>query len=158
MKIIMGSDLYGFALKESIKEYLRNNGYEVSDCGVDDREQETPYYRIASSAAKRITDGKFERGILVCGTGMGMSIIANKHRGIYASVCESVFAAEKSRSINNSNVLTLGSMVTTESVARGIVDVWLKTEFTQGWDSSIKDWLRNSLGDIDSLEEEKFNS
>ena len=158
MKIIMGSDLYGFALKESIKEYLRNNGYEVSDCGVDDREQETPYYRIAGSAAKQITDGKFERGILVCGTGMGMSIIANKHRGIYASVCESVFAAEKSRSINNSNVLTLGSMVTTESVAREIVDVWLKTEFTQGWDSSIKDWLRNSLGDIDSLEEEKFNS
>ncbi len=158
MKIITGSDFYGFPLKESVKEYLQNIGYEVTDCGVDSAENETPYYSIASSVAKRIINGEFERGILICGTGMGMSIIANKHPGIYASVCESTFAAEKSRSINNSNVLTLGAMVTTDSVAKEIVDVWLKTEFTEGWDVSIKNWLHNSLDDISAFEEKQFDS
>ena len=85
-----------------------------------------------------------------------MSIIANKHPGIYAAVCESTFAAEKSRSINNSNILTLGSMVTTEAVAKDIVDVWLKAEFTEGWDESIQEWLRNSMDDISSLEHKQF--
>lgn len=158
MRIIVGSDFYGFSLKESVKEYLQNSGYKVIDCGVDNTENVTPYYSIASSVAQRIINGEFERGILVCGTGMGMSIIANKHPGIYASVCENTFAAEKSRSINNSNVLTLGAMVTTDSVAKGIVDVWLKTEFTEGWDISIKNWLQNSVDEISSFEEKQFIS
>ena len=157
-KIVVGADSYGFPLKEAIKEYLHNNDYKIIDCGVDSTENVTPYYTIASDVAKRIVNGEFERGILVCGTGMGMSIIANKHPGIYASVCESTFAAEKSRSINNSNVLTLGAMVTTVSVATDIVDVWLNTEFTKGWEISIQEWLQNSMNDISSFEDKQFGS
>ncbi len=87
---------------------------------------------------------------------MGTSIVANKHSGVYAAVCESTFAAEKSRSINNSNILTLGSMVTTDEVAEDIVDVWLKTEFTEGREASIQELLRNSMDDIASFEYKQF--
>lgn len=156
MKIAIGTDSYGLPLKDSIKEYLINNDYEIEDYGVKDTSDPTPYYETANKIAQCISNGKFERAILICGTGMGMSIIANKHSGIYAAVCESTFAAEKSRSINNSNILTLGSMITTEVVARDIVDVWLKTKFTEGWDSSMQDWLKSSMDDITSLERKQF--
>lgn len=156
MKIALGTDSYGLPLKNSIKEYLINNNYEIEDYGVNDTLDLTPYYKTANEVAQRISNGEFERAILICGTGMGMSIIANKHSGIYAAVCESTFAAEKSRSINNSNILTLGSMITTEIVANKIVDVWLKTEFTEGWDPSMKDWLKSSMDDITSLERKQF--
>ncbi len=156
MKIAIGADLYGLPLKDSIKEYLISNDYEIKDYGVNDSSNNTPYYKIADDVAQCIRSGEFERAILICGTGMGMSIIANKHSGIYAAVCECTFAAEKSRSINNSNILTLGSMVTTEAVAKDIVAVWLKTEFMQGWDPSIRDWLKNSMDDISSFEHKQF--
>jgi len=156
MKIAIATDSYGLLLKDSIKEYLINNEYEIEDYGVNDTSDLTPYYKTADEVAQRLSNGEFERAILVCGTGMGMSIIANKHSGIYAAVCESTFAAEKSRSINNSNILTLGSMITTEAVAKDIVDVWLKTEFTEGWDPSIKDWLKSSMDGISSLEDKQF--
>ncbi len=156
MKIAIGADSYGLPLKDPIKEYLISNDYEIKDYGVNDSSDLTPYYKIADDVAQRVRNGKFERAILICGTGMGMSIIANKHSRIYAAVCESTFAAEKSRSINNSNILTLGSMLTTDAVAKDIVDVWLKTEFTEGWDPSIQDWLKNSMDDISSFENKQF--
>ena len=156
--IAVGADSYGFPLKEAVKEYLHSQGYKVTDFGVNDAANTTPYYAVADQVARRIMEGEFDRGILVCGTGMGMSIIANKHQGIYAAVCESVFAAEKSRSINNSNILTLGAMVTTDVIAKTIVDVWLKTEFSEGWEPSIKDWLKNSLHDISSFERRQFSN
>ncbi len=156
MKIAIGADSYGLPLKESVKEYLINNDYEVIDYGVKEASDLTPYYNTADKVAKSICNGENEKAILVCGTGMGMSIIANKHPGIYAAVCESTFAAEKSRSINNSNILTLGSLVTTEAVAKDIVYIWLKTEFTEGWDESIQEWLKNSMCDISSIEHNQF--
>jgi len=116
------------------------------------------YYNTADEVAQRISNGEFERAILVCGTGMGMSIIANKHPGIYAAVCESTFAAAKSRSINNSNILTLGAMVTTDAVAKDIIEVWLKTELTEGWEASLQEWLKNSMEDISSFEHKQFQN
>lgn len=97
-----------------------NNDYETEDYGVNDTSDLAPYYKTANEIAQRISNEEFERAILICG--MGMSIIANKHSGVYAAVCESTFAAEKSRSINNSNILTLGSMITTEAIAKDIVE------------------------------------
>jgi ribose 5-phosphate isomerase B len=158
MKIAIGADGYGFPLKETVKEYLISKGYEVKDYGVNNSSDPVPYYDTADKVAKTVSDGEFERAILVCGTGMGMSIIANKHPGIYAAVCESTFAAEKSRSINNANILTLGSMVTTDAVAKDIVEIWLNTEFTEGWDESIQQWLKNSMDDISSLEHKQFKN
>ncbi len=158
MKIALGADSDGFNLKEAVKKHLQDKGLEVEDVGVSDSTSETPYYQVASQVAKRVGSQQADRGILVCGTGMGMAIIANKHPGVYAAVCENTNAAEKSRSINNSNVLTLGELVTTSSVARDIVDTWLTTEFTQGWDARIQQWLQNSMKDIAQLEEQEFKS
>ena len=156
MKIAMGADLYGYPLKESAKAYLKSKDYEITDYGVHETSDPAAYYTIADKVAESLCKGEHDKAVLVCGTGMGMAIIANKHPGIYAAVCESTFAAEKARSINNSNILTLGSMVTTEAVARDIVDIWLTTRFTEGWDESIQAWLQNSMEDIASFERHQF--
>ena len=156
MKIVIGADKLGFHLKEAVKSYLMQRGMEVEDYGVENPEGETPYYDLASTVAEKISRGEFQRGILVCGTGMGMAIIANKHPGVYAAVCENAFAAEKARSINDANVLTLGGLITSAEAAKEIVDTWLKTEFTEGWEKSIVDWLYHSKKDISRIEEERF--
>jgi len=156
MRIAIGADSYGLPLKETVKEYLVNKDFEITDLGVAQSDDDTPYYRIADDIAKRVNNKEFNRAILVCGTGMGMAIIANKHPGIFAAVCETPFASEKSRSINNSNILTLGALITTSTVANEIVDAWLNTEFTERWDTSVQEWLRKSMDDISSLERDQF--
>lgn len=156
MKIALGADSYGFDLKQEVKKYLLDKGLEIEDIGVSDRNSETPYYQTASFVAQQVANHQVNRGILVCGTGMGMAIIANKHPGIYAAVCENAEAARMSRSINNSNILTLGGLVTTPQVAQEIVDTWLTTEFTQGWEFAVQEWLHNSMKDIAQLETQQF--
>jgi ribose 5-phosphate isomerase B len=158
MKIAIGADKYGYELKEAIKTYLQQQKIELEDYGVKNSEEETPYYQIASQVAGGISSGRLQQGILVCGTGMGMAIIANKQPGVYAAVCENPTAAERSRSINDSNVLTLGGFVTSPEAAKQIVDVWLKTRFTQGWDQGIADWLHNSKTHIANLESKQFKT
>nr|WP_293143095.1 RpiB/LacA/LacB family sugar-phosphate isomerase [Okeania sp. SIO3I5] len=154
----MGAESYGFNLKEVVKQNLQNKGIEVEDIGIKNSTQETPYYEIAAQVSKMVGSQQVEPGILVCGTGMGMAIIANKYPHVYAAVCENSFAAEKSRSINNSNVLTLGGFVTTPLVAQEIVDVWLTTEFKQGWEPDIQEWLENSMKDIAKIEKQQFGN
>ena len=156
MRIAIGADPYGFPLKEAVKAHLLANKYQVEDFGIDHLEETTPYYTLAEQVAQQIIAGEFQRGILFCGTGMGMAIVANKHPGIYAAVCESSFTAEKSRTINNSNILTLGSMVVTEAIAKDIVDTWLQSEFTQGWEAEIQEWLLHSMQDISTIEKILF--
>jgi ribose 5-phosphate isomerase B len=156
MKILLGADVYGFQLKEAIKQHLVNQEFEVEDVGISNQETETPYYQIASEVAKRVGNNEADRGILVCGTGMGMSIIANKHPNVYAAVCENTYAAQKSRSINNSNILTLGGWLTTPQVGQEIVNIWLRTEFTSEWESPIQEWLHNSMKEISQMEQKQF--
>jgi len=158
MKIVIGADCDGFNLKEEVKKYLEINGVEVEDLGVDDNQNQTPYYQTASAVAKKVANKDADRGILVCWTGMGMAIIANKYPQVYAAVCENVEAAKKARAINNSNVLTLGELVTPPEVAKEIVEVWLKTEFTEGWEGESQEWLENSLYEIALIEKEQFKS
>lgn len=158
MKIAIGADPHGFSLKEAVKRHLQHKGLEIEDIGVRESTQETPYYQIASEVAKLVGSRQVDRGILVCGTGMGMAIVANKHPHIYAAVCENSYAAKQSRSINNSNILTLGGFVTTPKMAEEIVDTWLTTEFTQGWKASIQSWLSNSMKDIAQIEKQQFGS
>ncbi len=98
-----------------------------------------------------IQECKAERGILFCGTGMGMSIVANKFKGVTASVVESVYAAELCRSINNSNVLTMGSMLIAPWKARKMVDVWLDTEHTQGLEP-FADFLKQAVKEVDAID------
>ena len=156
-RVLIGCDSYGFRLKEAVKKHLLEQGIGVQDAGVHGAEEGRAYYAVAAEVALQVSRGRVERGILVCGTGMGMAIIANKAPGVYAAVCENRSAAERSRSINNSNVLTLGGLVTTDEMAREIVDAWLDTDFTSGWDPQIQEFLRTSVGEIRSIEKRAFH-
>lgn len=129
-KIIIGSDHGGFRLKNEIISYLQKLGYEVFDLGCYSSES-CDYPPIAKAVAKEVlkTDG---RGILVCGTGIGMSIAANRFDGIRASHCTDTFTARMTRMHNNSNILCLGERITGTGLALDIVDIWLKTEFEGG--------------------------
>ena len=131
MKIVIGSDHIGFGLKEYIKEVLRENNVEYLDVGVIDL---TPmdYPDIAVIVAKEITEGKVDRGILICGTGIGMAIAANKVKGIRAAVCHDIYSAERSRKSNNAQIMALGALIVGNALAKSLVEVWLKSEFQGG--------------------------
>lgn len=153
MKIVIGSDKSGFTLKEAIKEYLISSGYEVSDVGTKEIENPKPYFQVATIASKAIQNKEFEKGILICGTGMGMSIVANKHKGIYASVVESTFAAKKSRAINNANILALGGWIIAPELGLEIVEAFLNTEFTEGLEEWRQEFLKNAYKEVQAIEE-----
>ena len=90
-----------------------------------------PYYMVAPVVAEKISVKEYERGILICGTGMGMAIVANKYPGVYAAVCENTYAAEKCRAINDANILTMGGWITADFAGCAIVDKFLNTAFTE---------------------------
>ena len=131
MKIAIGSDHRGFVLKEEIKEYLEKLNYEYKDFGTYS-EESFDYPDSASEVAKRVSQDQFQRGILICASGCGMNIVANKYTNIRAVVANDVNVAIMSRSHNNSNVITLGAKYITSSVAKNIIDLWLTTDFESG--------------------------
>lgn len=131
MKIVIGSDHAGFALKEEVKSHLQAKGWEVIDCGTDS-EESVDYPDFAAKVAQSICDGICEKGILICGTGIGISIAANKFPGIRAAVCHDLFTAQASREHNDANILAFGARVIDASLALQMVDVWLETPFSGG--------------------------
>ena len=131
MRIVIASDKFALPLLEAVKQHLISKGHEVVDVGASESKA-TPHFDSAPVACKRIQEKKADRGILICGTGMGMSIIANKFHGIIASCVESVYAAKMCRAINNANVLCLGGMIWGPSMACDAVDAFLTTNMADG--------------------------
>lgn len=131
MKIAIGADHGGFNLKEKVIEHLQNLDYEVIDKGTYS-EESVDFPDYSKQVTKAIQDKDAELGILICGTGIGMSIAANKQKGIRAALCGDVFSAKATREHNNTNVLCLGARVTGEGLALMIVDTWLNAEFEGG--------------------------
>lgn len=131
IKIAIGSDHGGFDYKASIIKALQVKGYDVVDMGTYSPES-CDYPIIAKKVARAVAKGDFEKGILVCGTGIGMSMAANKVKGIRAAVCGDTFSARATRAHNNANVLCLGQRVVGEGLALDIVDIWLTTKFEGG--------------------------
>jgi ribose 5-phosphate isomerase B len=129
--IAIGSDHGGFLLKENVKEFLREQEIEFKDFGAFSPDA-ADYPDIALAAAKAIISGECQRGILVCGTGNGINIAANKIRGIRATLCHDVFSARMAREHNDSNILTMGERVIGYGLAREVVKTWLKAEFAGG--------------------------
>jgi len=129
-KISIGSDHAGFKLKESIKNYLNGKGYDVKDFGTNS-EESVDYPDYAKAVAKDVIKNN-SRGILVCGTGIGMSIAANKIKGIRAARCVNERDAELSRMHNDANIVALGARITPKAKAKKIVDVFLNTPFEEG--------------------------
>lgn len=131
MKIAIASDHAGFELKEYIKNYLIKIGNSVEDFGTDS-ESSVDYPDFAKKVCKEILSGNFERGILFCGSGVGMSISANRFKGIRAVLCHDLYTAEYSRLHNDCNVLCLPGRIIGKGVAEKIVEIWLKTPFEGG--------------------------
>ena len=129
MKIAIASDHAGFSLKEDVKKHLQEFGHEYKDFGTYS-EDSVDYPDYASLVCNSISENMFERGILICGTGIGMSIAANKFPGIMAALCYDAESAKLSREHNDSNVLVLGGRITNSDVARDIVSSWLDTKFS----------------------------
>ena len=130
MKVALGADHGGFLLKEEVKKHLVDNGYEVKDFGTYS-ENSTDYNEFGIAVAEAVSKKEYDRGILVCGTGIGMSIMANKVDGIRAALVHDLFTAKATRLHNDSNVLTMGGRVIGGGLALEIVDVWLETEFSE---------------------------
>lgn len=131
MKIVIGCDHRGFQLKEKIKEALSKNGFQLDDLGTFS-EEPCDYPDIAIPVAQAVSNGQYERGILICLTGIGMSLAANKVRGAYCALCANPLMAAASRNHNNANILSLGSSVVDADTAIEIVKVWLGAEFEGG--------------------------
>lgn len=131
MKISVASDHGGFALKQEIAEYLRQQGHEVVDCGCHSTDS-CDYPDFGAAAAKAVASGQCDRGVVICSTGIGISIAANKVPGIRCALCGDIYSAEMTRRHNNANVLAMGAHLTAPVLAKKILDVFLSTEFEGG--------------------------
>lgn len=129
--IALGSDHAGFPLKEAIKKYLDENGVEYTDCGAYDT-QSCDYPLQAEKTCLKVVSGECDKAVLCCGTGIGISMAANKVKGIRAACCSDYFSAKYTRMHNDANVLCLGARVIGEGAALELVNVFLNTEFEGG--------------------------
>lgn len=129
--IAIGSDHGGYELKEHVKKHLEEKGIEVKDFGVFS-EESVDYPDCARPVCEAVLNGEAERGILFCGTGIGISMAANKFNGIRAALCSDVFSAKMAKEHNNANVICLGGRVIGEELAYMIVDTWLNAEHLGG--------------------------
>ncbi len=131
LPIGLASDHAGFALKEKVKQHLVESGYQVLDFGTEGTER-VDYPDFGRACAAAVAENRCSAGVVICGTGIGMSIVANKVRGVRAALCHSVTEARLARQHNNANVLALGGRILGETVAFDIVDTWLNTEYEGG--------------------------
>ncbi|MCE1252225.1 MAG: RpiB/LacA/LacB family sugar-phosphate isomerase [Anaerolineae bacterium] len=129
--IIVGADQNGWKLKDTLRDYLISKGYSVIDMGVNSDEP-VLYPEVAVKLSEKIRDGVSDRGILVCGTGAGMAIVANKVPGVRAVCIHDGYTAERARASNDAQVVTLGSQVIGPSTAKKMIDIWLESEFEGG--------------------------
>jgi ribose 5-phosphate isomerase B len=151
MRIAIDCDDAAIDLKKTIVEHLKNLGVEITDLDYQSGKEGAYYPEIGYNLALKIKDGSFDRGILICGTGLGMAMIANKVETVFAGVCHDVFSAERLRKSNDAQVLTMGARVIGPELAKTIVDAWLKSEFLGGGSQAKVDQMRE-------LENKSFHS
>ncbi len=134
MKIAIGCDEAGFELKEIVKSFLKQKGVGVDDVGVYNTDP-VSYPDKAVEVAEKVRKGQAERGILICGTGIGMAMTANKVPGIRAAVCHDCFSAERSVMSNNAQIMCMGARVIGPELAKKLVEIWLDCEFVESLSS-----------------------
>jgi len=150
MKIAIDCDDAAVNLKAVIVAHLKARGLDITDLDYSATKENPFYPEIGYNLALKIQAGRYDRGILLCGTGLGMSMIANKVKGVYAGLCHDCFSAERLSKSNDANVLTMGERVVGPELAKMIVDAWLSSEFSGGGSTAKVDQMRQ-------LENESFN-
>ena len=155
MRIAIGADFNAHNIKNAIKSFLEEKGHEVDDCSGSSEDKRL-FFDIVPSVVDKVQNKNVDFGILICGTGMGMSLYANKYKGIYAACCESVFSAKKARVINNANILTLGAWIVGEQMACEMADIFINSNMGEG----LEDWRKKNVAAFfektKNLEEENF--
>lgn len=146
MKIAIGADHAGFPMKEDLKLFLESKGHEIVDVGAFS-EESVDYPDMARQVAELVRNGEAERGILICGTGVGMAMAANKVAGVRAATCGDLLSARLSRAHNDANILTLGARITAPYYAREISEAWLTTPFEGGRHERRIDKIRKMEGE-----------
>lgn len=132
-KIVIGCDNAAVELKNTVIEFLKSNGFEVENVGCDVSDDPTYYPIIAKRVCEKVIESEYEkRGILICGTGIGMAITANKFPGIRAAVCHDIFSCERSILSNDGNVMCMGERVIGKELAKSMVSKWTSLEFVEG--------------------------
>jgi len=129
MKILIGADDNGAALRDDLITYIKDLGHDIIDVGLEDGDD---YPDVAARLAQRIAAGETDRGILICGTGLGMAITANKVPGVRAATCHDPYSAERVRKSNDAQVITMGAQIVAPTLARTLIDHWLESEFQGG--------------------------
>ena len=133
-KVAIGCDPNAAELKYVLKKHLEEMGYGTEDYGSDD----PVYANVAFAVAEAVASGKHDRGVLLCGTGIGVCIAANKVPGAYAALCADAYSAERSRKSNNANIMTMGSQVVGPELAKSLLTIWMKSEYIPGGRSEPK--------------------
>ena len=136
MKIAIGSDKSGFTAKEAIKAYFNDAGIEYDDLGTTNVDEPKPYYEVANKIAAEVQKGTYEKAIIFCGTGAGVSIVANKYKGVHAVACESVYTAKMARAINNAKIMCMGGWIVGPEMAVEMAKTFLNT----AWCQDLEDW------------------
>lgn len=151
MKICIDCDDAAVNLKKVLFDHLKSKGIDITDLNYSTSQGRAAMYpEIGFNLAKQIANGKYDRGISICGTGLGMAMIANKVEGVYAGVCHDVFSAERLRKSNDAQVITMGERVIGPELAKTIIDAWLLSEF-QGGGSTAK------VNQMHELERQSFH-
>ena len=157
MKLAIGSDKSGFSLKEKIKEFLISQNIEFDDLGTTDLENGKPYYVVASTIAPLVQNKTYDRAILICGTGAGVSVCANKFKGIYAVACESLYAAKMCRAINDANILCMGGWIVAPEMGIEMTKAFLNTDFLQDLEDWRKVFLTDAKGELAKVEDKIYD-
>jgi ribose 5-phosphate isomerase B len=151
MKICIDCDDAAINLKKTLYDHLKYKGVDITDLDYSASKEGAMYPEIGYNLAKEIQAGNYDRGISICGTGLGMAMIANKVEGVYAGVCHDVFSAERLRKSNDAQVITMGERVIGPELAKTIIDAWLVSEFAGGGSTAKVEQMRE-------LEKESFHS
>ena len=143
MKVCIDCDDAAVSLKKVLCEHLEEQGVDITDLDYAGKKTNPFYPEIGYSLAREIQKGNFDRGILICGTGLGMAMIANKVEGVFAGTCHDVFSAERLKKSNDANVITMGERVLGPELAKMIVDAWLASDFAGGGSAPKVEQMRN---------------
>lgn len=153
--VILANDTGSFPLKEVVRRHLENLGYDVVDLGTGSPYMTMSYVEAGKRAALAVREAD-ARGILFCGSGAGVMLAANKHKGIYAVVCESVETAKSSRIINDANVLCMGANIIKEDTAKEMAEIFLKTDFIENLANGAAERVRRFAGEVREIEESEY--
>ena len=156
MKIVVGSDKMGLKIKDAVIAMLEEQGHTVQDVGTKSEDAPMPHTLVGAAVAKVIQAGEADRGILFCGTGMGVALAANKFKGVYCGVVESVFAARYCREINNCNCMSLGAYICGEVMAKEMVQAYINTDFHPGFVAPRVELLEGQYKVMKEIEDENF--